>query len=188
MPLIIQENYTARLADLLKQGELDAVIVAQPFTEPGVATQDLYDEPFVVAVPRGHPWENRKSIKGEELGDESMLMLGAGHCFRDQVLREFPSLNRASDSAGTMHRVLEGSSLETLRMMVASGAGVTVMPSTAAASHGGRQSLVRYLPFTRPVPDRRIILAWRTSFTRTAAIDALRDAILDCDLPGTKPA
>lgn len=186
MPLIIQENYTARLSDLLKQGELDAVIVAQPFGEPGVAIHELYDEPFVVAVPKGHAWETRKTIKGDELSGEAMLMLGAGHCFRDQVLREFPSLNRASDSAGAMTRVLEGSSLETLRMMVASGAGVTVMPSTAAAAHTGKGSLVRYLPFARPVPDRRIVLAWRNSFTRTAAIDVLREAILACDLPGTR--
>lgn len=188
MPLIIQENYTARLAELLKQGELDAVIVALPFNEPGVAVRPLYDEPFVVAVPKGHPWESRKSIKGEELGGEDLLMLGAGHCFRDQVLQVFPALNRASEAAGSMTRVLEGSSLETLRMMVASGAGVTVMPSTAAAAaHGGKSALVRYLPFSRPVPDRRIVLAWRNSFTRTAAVEALREAVLACNLPGVEP-
>ncbi|MEZ5445730.1 MAG: LysR substrate-binding domain-containing protein [Gammaproteobacteria bacterium] len=187
MPLIIQENYTARLAELLKQGELDVVIVAQPFNEPGVAVRPLYDEPFVVAIPKGHPWESRKSIRGEDLGGEDMLMLGAGHCFRDQVLQVFPALNRASEATGSMSRVLEGSSLETLRMMVASGAGVTVMPSTAAAAHGGRSALVRYLPFSRPVPDRRIVLAWRNSFTRTAAVEALREAVLACNLPGVEP-
>jgi LysR family hydrogen peroxide-inducible transcriptional activator len=187
MPLIIQENYTARLAELLKQGELDVVIVALPFNEPGVAVRPLYDEPFVVAIPKGHPWESRKSIRGEDLGGEDMLMLGAGHCFRDQVLQVFPALNRASEAAGSMSRVLEGSSLETLRMMVASGAGVTVMPSTAAAAHGSRSALVRYLPFSRPVPDRRIVLAWRNSFTRTAAVEALREAVLACNLPGVEP-
>jgi LysR family hydrogen peroxide-inducible transcriptional activator len=83
---------------------------------------------------------------------------------------------------------MEGSSLETLRMMVASGTGVTVMPSTAAAAHGGRGSLIRYLPFVKPVPDRRIVLAWRSSFARAAAIDALSKAVLACELPGTKPA
>ncbi|MFO1434859.1 MAG: LysR substrate-binding domain-containing protein [Gammaproteobacteria bacterium] len=186
MPLVIQENYTARLAELLKQGELDAVIVAQPFGEAGIEVRALYDEPFMVAVPKGHAWEARKFIRGEELGDESLLMLGAGHCFRDQVLQSFPALNRTTDAAGSMTRTMEGSSLETLRMMVASGAGVTVMPSTAAAAHTSKNSLVKYLPFAKPVPDRRIVLAWRSSFARAAAVDALSKAVHACDLPGAK--
>jgi LysR family hydrogen peroxide-inducible transcriptional activator len=141
----------------------------------------------MVAVPKGHPWETRKSVRGEELGDETMLMLGTGHCFRDQVLQVFPALNRTGDTASPMSRILEGSSLETLRMMVASGAGITVMPSTAAAAHSGKPGLVRYLPFARPVPDRRVVLAWRGSFTRHPAIEVLREAILACDLPGVQP-
>jgi len=184
MPLLIQENYTSRLAEQLKLGELDVVIVALPFSEASVVMQPLYDEPFMVAVPRGHPWDGRRSIKGEELGGEDMLMLGAGHCFRDQVLRTFPALNRSSETTGPKTRILEGSSFETLRMMVASGAGVTVMPSTAAFAHGGKNNLVRYVPFTRPAPDRRVVLAWRSSFTRLPAIDLLRDAVRDCGLPG----
>ncbi|MGQ0657435.1 MAG: LysR substrate-binding domain-containing protein [Chromatiales bacterium] len=187
MPLLIQENYTTRLAQQLKHGEIDVVVVALPFDEPGTVVRALYDEPFMVAVPRGHPWDGRRSIRGEELGGEDMLMLGAGHCFRDQVLQVFPALNRSSETAGAMTRILEGSSLETLRMMVASGAGVTVMPSTAAAEHAGKSDLVRYLPFTRPAPDRRVALAWRKSFTRMRATDVLRDAILACDLPGVRP-
>ena len=184
MPLVIEENYTAALAAMLKHGEIDVAIVALPFDEPGLTLQPVYDEPFVVAVPREHPWAGRKSIRAEDLARESLLLLGTGHCFRDQVLSACPALNRSSAAPGSIQKTVEGSSLETIRLMVASGLGITVLPASAIPQKPGRGELLAYLPFTRPVPDRTIVLAWRKSFTRTAAIEALRQAMVAADIPG----
>ena len=183
MPLHLQENYTHRLRELLKQGDIDAAVVALPFEEPGFAIQPVYDEPFIVAVPRDHAWAGRKSVKSAELKKQSMVLLGTGHCFRDQVLLASPELNRFATGDG-MQKTFEGSSLETIRQMVASGVGLTVLPSSSVPEHVARDSLLRYVPFSRPVPDRRVVLVYRKSFPRAAAIEALRQAILDCPLPG----
>jgi LysR family hydrogen peroxide-inducible transcriptional activator len=184
MPLLIEENYTAALAERLRHGDIDVAIVALPFDEPGMHLQPVYDEPFVIAVPREHPWANRKSIRAEDLARESLLLLGTGHCFRDQVLNACPALNRSSATPGSMQKTVEGSSLETIRLMVASGLGITVLPISAAPQKTTRAELLTYVPFTRPAPDRTIVLAWRRSFTRTQAIEILRRAMLAAELPG----
>jgi LysR family hydrogen peroxide-inducible transcriptional activator len=182
MQLLIQENFTHRLAEMLKQGEVDVILVAQPFAEAGVVTRAVYDEPFLVALPQGHPLEKKKHISSDELARESLLLLGSGHCFRDQVLDLCSSALRSN--RGALAKTLEGGSLETIRQMVASGVGVTVLPSTSVApGEGAGGDLIRVRPFTRPVPDRRVVLAWRKSFPRPEAIEALRQAILACDLP-----
>ena len=185
MPLLLQENYTHRLRELLKQGDIDAAVLALPFEEPGFVIQPLYDEDFVVAVPREHAWSTRKSVKTSDLKKENMVLLGAGHCFRDQVLRYSPELARWGDGDG-MHRTFEGSSLETIRQMVASGIGLTVLPATSVPQRVARDSLLRYVPFAPPVPDRRVVLVYRKSFTRKAAIEALLRGVHDCDLPGSR--
>ena len=179
MQLHIQENFTHRLAELLRRGEVDVILVALPFEEPGMQTRAVYDEPFFVAVPKGHPWEGRKRITSEELTGESLLLLGEGHCFRDQVL-EICHTVRAKDRSA-LARTLEGGSLETIRQMVASGVGVTVLPATSL-SNPSTGDLIRVLPFARPVPVRRVGLAWRRSFPRPEAIEALRKSILQCNL------
>jgi LysR family hydrogen peroxide-inducible transcriptional activator len=181
MQLLIQENYTHKLGEALKQGEVDVIIVALPFAEPGVATRVVYDEPFMVALPLGHPLEKKKHISADELTRESLLLLGAGHCFRDQVLDLCSTVQRGP--RGPLARTLEGGSLETIRQMVASGVGLTVLPSTSVPAGEGGSDLIRIRPFSRPVPDRRVVLAWRKSFPRPQAIEALREAILACDLP-----
>ena len=181
MQLLIQENFTHRLAEELKSGEVDVILVALPFEAPGVLTRAVYDEPFMVAVPKGHPWENRKRVTSEELTSESLLLLGEGHCFRDQVL-EICHTVRARERS-PLARTLEGGSLETIRQMVAGGVGVTVLPATSTATGGGASDLIRILPFARPAPTRRVGLAWRRSFPRPEAIEAMRKAILACNLP-----
>ncbi len=183
MPLILQENYTTRLVELLRQGELDCAIVALPIPDAGLAIEPLYDEPFVVAVPAQHPWATRKRIASEELKDETMLLLGTGHCFRDQVLEVCPELARFSPSSEGIQRSFEGSSLETIRHMVAAGLGITVMPITSLPSGGPESKLLRYIPFEAPVPDRRVVLISRKSFPRPAAIRALTQGIRACGLP-----
>ncbi|MDR5812391.1 MULTISPECIES: LysR substrate-binding domain-containing protein [unclassified Caballeronia] len=191
MPLMLQENYTLKLIELLKQGEIDVAIMALPFPETGLMVRALYDEPFVVAMPSGHAWENRAKIDADDLKQETMLLLGSGHCFRDHVLGVCPELMRFSQNADGIQKTFEGSSLETIRHMVASGVGITVLPRMSVSevkphAPGIDSGLLSYVPFDEPVPDRRVVLAWRKSFTRLPAIDAISDAIAACDLPGVR--
>ena len=183
MPLIIQENYTAQLVEALKHAELDVIIVSLPFSEPGIVTQPLYDEPFRVLLPARHPWVDQKEITPGMLADEQLLLLGAGNCFRDQVLEACPECLNSS----SLQQTLEGSSLETIRHMVATGLGVTVLPSTAADELEGSNPLMAVRPFVRPEPMRRVILAWRVTYPRTGVVDLLRTAIFDSALPGVLP-
>jgi LysR family transcriptional regulator, hydrogen peroxide-inducible genes activator len=182
MQLHIQENFTHRLGEMLKSGEVDVILVALLFDEPGIATEAVYDEPFVVAVPKGHPWEGRKRVSSEELTRESLLLLGEGHCFRDQVLEICHTLR--SRERNPIARTVEGGSLETIRQMVASGVGITVLPGTSVSGAG--TELVRVVPFAKPVPTRRVGLAWRRSYPRPEAIEALRKGILACNLPSVE--
>ncbi len=186
MPLVIEENYTARLSERLRQGELDAVLIALPFAGPALITVPLYDEPFVVVIPSSHPWTARADIAAAELADENLLMLGNGHCFRNQVLEACPDCaQRLSDQ--TLHQTVEGTSLETLRHMVASGMGITVLPATAAGADRYAQRLLTIRRFIAPEPSRRVALVWRKSFPRPAAIEALQHAILESGLSGIQP-
>ena len=182
MPLVIEEGYTTRLRERLVQGELDVVLICLPFEESGVVVLPLYDEPFVVMVPAGHPWSERKAIATDELSAQTVLLLGAGHCFRDQVVAACPSCVGAPAAEGGLQRAVEGSSLETIRHMVASGMGITVLPCSAATGAGPYAStLTTTVPFSDP-PRRRVALAWRVSFPRPQAIEALRQAIGACAL------
>ncbi len=186
MPLLLQENFTVKLLELLRQGDIDLAILADPFPDQGLATLGVYDEPFVVAVPARHRWARRRAIRSLELKEQTMLLLGTGHCFRDQVLEVCPELSRHSQSSAGIQKTFEGSSLETIRHMVASGVGVTVLPRTACAQPR-EDELLRYIPFVAPPPHRRVSLVWRKSFTRVPAMEAVRRAILAADLPGVTP-
>lgn len=183
MPLILQENFTVKLIELLRTGEIDLAILAEPFGQTGFVTQAVYDEPFMVALPKSHDWAKRKNIDANELKKQTMLLLGTGHCFRDQVLEVCPEFSRYSQTSDGMQRSFEGSSLETIRHMVASGIGITVLPMMAVLpserSKGGE--LLKYVPFSGEPPSRRVVLAWRKSFTRAPAIEAVRQAILSVE-------
>ncbi|WP_374317031.1 LysR substrate-binding domain-containing protein [Aquabacterium sp.] len=182
MPLILQENFTVKLLEMLRAGELDCAILAEPFVEAGLAVAPLYDEPFLVAVPKSHELASHKEICAEELKRETMLLLGAGHCFRDQVLDVCPEFARFSSDAEGIRRSFEGSSLETIKYMVAAGMGVTVVPQLSVPAEPHPH--VAFVPFKPPVPSRRVVLAWRRSFTRYEAIAALRNAVMACALDG----
>lgn len=184
MPLILQENFTVKLIELLRAGELDAAIMALPFPDQGLNVQALYDEPFVVALPRQHHWAESAAISSADLKSETMLLLGAGHCFRDQVLEVCPEMSRFSTAGVGIARTFEGSSLETIRHMVASGIGITVLPQASVKLQPDSNSMLRYVPFKAPVPSRRVVIAWRKSFTRAGAIEVLRQAVLSCKLNG----
>ena len=178
MPLDIDENLTENLETGLRTGRVDAAIIALPFNVPGVVTEFLYEEPFQVVVPQGHRWAKRKTVAPDELATEHAILLNVGHCFRDQVLDACPELNQ-SDA-----QVTRTNSLETVRNMVASGLGVSVLPRDALTPRYHSQ-LVVPVPFTQPVPTRRIALAYRRSFPRPAAIEVLRKSVLRCR---SKPA
>lgn len=181
MPLVIEENYTAALAEKLKNGDLDVILISYPFDEPGVQTMPLYREPFVLLLPSSHPLNQRPDVEIGELGAEDVLMLGAGHCFRDQVLEVCPECMRRS-SEGSPAQTLEGGSLETIRYMVASGLGVTVLPCSAAGAERFSERLLSVRRFGDSAPSRVVALAWRKSFPRPQAIEALRDAVHACDM------
>jgi LysR family hydrogen peroxide-inducible transcriptional activator len=184
MPLVLQENFTVKLLELLRQGELDAAIMALPLPDHGMLMQTLYDEPFVVATPRTHPWSRRKEIPADDLKAETMLLLGSGHCFRDQVLEVCPEMARFSSPGNGMQRTFEGSSLETIRHMVASGIGLTVLPRASVRDMDDPNGMLSFIPFASPAPSRRVVIVWRKSFTRRAAIEAVCNAVAQCDLPG----
>ncbi|MGA1316642.1 MAG: LysR substrate-binding domain-containing protein [Rubrivivax sp.] len=184
MPLMLQENFTVKLLEMLRTGELDCAILAEPFPDTGLAVAPLYDEPFMVALPRTHPLATREHISSEELKRETMLLLGTGHCFRDQVLEVCPEFARFSSDTDGIRKSFEGSSLETIKHMVASGMGVTVVPQLSVPAEPHPH--VAYVPFADPVPTRRVVLAWRRSFPRYEAIAALRNAVHACTLPGVE--
>ena len=197
MPLMLQENFTVKLLEMLRTGEIDCAIMAEPFPDTGLATAPLYDEPFMAAVPSTHPFAALKKISAQALKGETMLLLGNGHCFRDHVLEVCPEFARFSSDAEGIRKSFEGSSLETIKHMVAAGMGVTLVPRLSvpkdaleapAKRKKSEETYVRYLPITDgkgdEPPMRRVVLAWRRSFTRYEAIAALRNAIYACELPG----
>jgi LysR family transcriptional regulator, hydrogen peroxide-inducible genes activator len=211
MPLMLQENFTVKLLEMLRMGEIDCAILAEPFPDTGLAMAALYDEPFMVAVPSTHELATRSAISAEELKAQTMLLLGTGHCFRDHVLEVCPEFARFASNAEGIRKSFEGSSLETIKHMVAAGMGVTVVPQlsvpktaltpveyaltatkkvakeqTPSSTQAAQEPHVRYIPFEGTPPTRRVVLAWRRSFTRYEAIAALRNAIYACELPGVQ--
>jgi LysR family hydrogen peroxide-inducible transcriptional activator len=182
MPLAIEENLTGNLAPMLREGELDAVVIALPFAVPGVKTRLLYEEPFSVVVPEGHRWQARKALKPGDLNQENLLVLNSGHCFRDQVLEACPGQSNTALPEGRA-----GSSLETIRNMVASGLGVSVLPASALTPRYSSK-LLKVVPFSSPVPSRKVAIAWRTSFDRPVAVETLAEAIRSVKMPCLKMA
>ena len=169
MPLEVEENLTANLEAQLKNGVIDVAIIALPFAVVGLQYRALYDEEFDVVVPSSHHWAKRKYIKPEELSDEKVLLLNSGHCFSNQVTQACPELSRKGE-------VLHGNSLETIRNMVASNLGITVLPCSATAERYNNP-LITVIPFNSPAPTRRIAIAWRKSFVRLEAVEKIAEAI-----------
>lgn len=174
MPLYIEENYTHILRRKLEQGELDAIIVALPFSGGGLVRARMYEESFAVLLPADHHLTEQQQIEPAQLLDETLLLLGEGHCFRDQVLELCPAI----DSQRQKNLIqIEGGSLETLRHMVASGLGITVLPVSAVNQHSYSPEVFAVRPFVKPVPSRDIALIWRDSFPRPRAIEVIRQAV-----------
>jgi LysR family transcriptional regulator, hydrogen peroxide-inducible genes activator len=183
MPLVLEENFTAVLLEQLRGNELDAIILAQPFDADGLHVWGLYDEDFVVLMPLEHRFGAESAIPARRMAEEKLLLLGPGHCFRDQVIEACP---KCVDPDGSGSRPHSGSSLETIRHMVASGLGVTVLPKSSVENQPLDPALVVSRPFAPPAPARRIVLAWRKTFPRIKALTTVRHAILKSGLKGVR--
>ncbi len=179
MPLVVEENITANLEAGLRNGRLDVIIIALPFGDAGILTHPLYDESFEVVVSNDHRWAARRSVEARELAGEKVLLLDSGHCFSNQVAEACPEINRKGAE------IQQGTSLETIRNMVASGLGITVLPASANGERY-RSRLLKVIPFARPAPSRRIALAWRKSYARTQAVEALVQAVTQAKVPGIR--
>lgn len=182
LKLLIEEHFTERLSDKLRGGELDIIIVSLPFSSSGIETRTVYREPFVVALPSEHSLTHKRQVEPGDLQAETLLLLSAGNCFRDQVMAACPGCISGRYSDGSIQKTLESSSIETIRHMVASGAGVTVMPCTSTRNGGNLEGLLTFRPFVTPAPYREVALAYRKTFPRTRAIDMVEQVMRDCKL------
>jgi LysR family transcriptional regulator, hydrogen peroxide-inducible genes activator len=171
LQLQLYEYQTAPMLEKLHAGELDVGILALPVELAGLESRELYREPFLVALPERHPLAAHEALRAAELKGERLLLLEEGHCLRDQALEVCSrvGLRESQDFRAT--------SLETLRQMVAAGAGVTLLPELAGrgANRSGHGVVLR--PFVRPAPARQVGAVWRKTTPRRAAIDAVAELI-----------
>ena len=184
MQLAIEENFTAVLTEKLKNGELDLIIISEPYKESGIRTEAIYSEPFVALLPATHPLTRQETLSTADLEQESVLLLGNGHCFRDQVLEFCPECRmQGGNNSNSIQSTIEGGSLETIRYMVASGLGITILPCTASGADKYSDRLYRVMPFADKQPSRTIAVAWRKSFPRMDAVSLIKN-IINNKLPG----
>ncbi len=181
MPIIVEEGFTSELITRLKQGSLDAIVASNPFNEPGVQTRELYKEPFVVVLPASHPLAQCDNVSTVDLESETVLLLGQGNCFRDQVLEFCPNCLR-NGSQDDLQKSIESGSIETIRHMVASGVGITILPCTAAGADEYTRRLLSIKRFSDVKPGRDVILAWRKGYPREHALETLKEAIQSCSM------
>ena len=171
LELRLYEYQTAAMLAKLHAGELDVGILALPVEVDGLESRELYREAFMVALPEHHPLAARERVRLADLKGEQLLLLEEGHCLRDQAL-EVCSRVGVSDQQD-----FRATSLETLRQMVATGAGITLLPELAGRGAYRNARGVALRPFARPAPERHIGALWRKSSARRAAIDALCELI-----------
>jgi LysR family hydrogen peroxide-inducible transcriptional activator len=172
LDMLLFEYQTAPMLEKIQTGDVDVGILALPVEIEGLVTRRLYDEDFNVALPEHHRLARQASVRLSDLENESLLLLEEGHCLRDQALEV---CNRISVHERQDFRA---TSLETLRQMVATGAGITLMPALASGGAYGNARGVVIRPFVRPIPHRQIGAVWRKSSARTAAIQAFCDALV----------
>ena len=171
--LMLYEYQTGPMLDHLQAGDIDMGILALPVPADGLVDRALFDEPFVVAMPENHALGARKSLKTSDLNGETLLLLEDGHCLRDQAL------DVCSHSQVQEKQDFRATSLETLRQMVASGGGITLLPQLASTGAYGHARGVAIVPFARPAPVRHIGALWRKTSAKVEAIEAVCDVIAD---------
>ncbi len=177
MPLALYENYTENLREKLRQGELDAIVISLPFTETGCEVIDLYDEDFVALVPNEHELASKETLKVSDIQPQQLLLLGQGHCFRDQILNYYQglSIKELQDSLN----LIQGNSIETLKQMVVTGLGITILPQSAANLQSGMTQYVTIKKFSSPAPKRTVSIAFRKQFSRQQAIQLISQTLKD---------
>ena len=169
--LLLVEEKSDVLLQRLREGTLDAALLALPVHDDQLHAEFLFDEPFVLAAPRGHELTSRTSLGVDELSDETLLLLEDGHCLRDQAL-DVCRLSGAQEKSG-----FRATSLETLRQMVAAGVGVTLLPALSVHAPVAQPAGIQLVPFRAPAPSRRIALAWRKSSAMDGFLQQLADTI-----------
>lgn len=173
LDLLLYEYQTDPMLERLQAGDIDAGILALPVPAIGMQQRKLYDEPFVLAAPATHPLADRRSVHPADLDQQTLLLLEDGHCLRDQALAV------CSHTSAHEMQDFRATSLETLRQMVASGSGVTLLPLLASSGAYGSARGITIVPFAKPVPARHIGVLWRRASARTPAIEAVCDIIAE---------
>ncbi len=171
LELLLIEEKSDELLQRLREGKLDAALLALPLHDDQLHAEFLFEEPFVVAAPQQHPLARRSTLDAGELSDETLLLLEDGHCLRDQAL-DVCRLSGAREKSG-----FRATSLETLRQMVAAGVGVTLLPALSVHEPIAQPANIRLVPFRGIAPSRRIALVWRKSSALDAFLHQLGDAI-----------
>jgi LysR family transcriptional regulator, hydrogen peroxide-inducible genes activator len=169
LELLLTEDKTEAILAMLRDGRLDAGVLALPLADEQLHIEPLFEEPFVLAVPQSHPLARRRSLKMKDLANQSLLLLEDGHCLREQAL-DVCQLAGAGERNG-----FRATSLETLRQMVAANAGITLLPTLAIKPPVARSENVHLLRFSDGAPSRRIAMVWRRSSATSGFLEKLAD-------------
>lgn len=169
--MLLTEEKTDTLLAKLRDGALDAVIVALPVRDEQIHTEFLFKEEFLLAVSKSHPLAKRNSLSIHELGDHNLMLLEEGHCLRDQAL-EVCSLSGAGEYSS-----FRATSLETLRQMVGADVGITLLPALATQQPVIPSSFIHLLSFNDASPSRQIAMCWRKSSPRHGFLLSIADKI-----------
>lgn len=184
MPLILHEHFTTDLFDKLKTNEIDCAIMAitQPIEESQFEYLPLYKEDFVLAVNTNHSWASKESISIQDVQRETMLLLGAGHCLRDQIIKSLPEANYSNPKERAL-RSFEGSSLHTILHMVSAGLGITLIPNSAV-QEGRHVVNIKFVKLLETTTNREVGIVFRKTFPRTKSIDAVVEALRTSSIKG----
>ena len=181
--LLLHEERTRGLIERLQEGTLDAAIMGTPIPDEGLVSQPLFQEPFEVALPADHPLAGQTAIKRDDLDAAPMLLLEEGHCMRDQAL------DFCSRVGAQQQQDFRATSLETLRQMVASGAGITLLPTLAVEPAGSHTEGLVVRPFDGQPPVRELAIYRRRGCAREPVVSAMAELIRALPpvraLPGT---
>ena len=173
LELLLVEEKTEIVLQRLRDGRLDAAVLALPLHEDWLETALLFEEPFILALPQGHPLASHSELKLAELSEQHLLLLEDGHCLRDQALAVC-QLAGAGEKEG-----FRATSLETLRQMVAAGVGMTLLPILAVKPPVPTSANIRLVPFKRPTPTRKLALVWRKSSAMSDFLHKLAAVLRD---------
>ncbi|MEZ8019207.1 DNA-binding transcriptional regulator OxyR [Vibrio splendidus] len=170
LELYLHEAQTHQLVSQLEDGKLDCLVLAAVDETAAFKEIDVYDEPLSVAVPCDHEWAQQDTVDMLQLNGQTVLALGDGHCLRDQALGFCFAAGAKDDER------FKATSLETLRNMVAAGAGITLLPQLSVPKEKQKDG-VCYVPAVNPTPSRRIVVAYRPGSPLKGRFEQLAESI-----------